>query len=214
MSDWTYEIPDAETYLHTLRRYLEENSRKDIAGWLAGASCEIHPSSSYGIRLFSYQTSVYFSVPAQLVGKFTEAVKKVLVQACDAVMPSIAGYDITYVAIAPILEPPPHDSSSLKISRETRRNILDYLLLREMPYYGRQDLISFLNRVWNLSEMPSTDPRFSTAEGDIRQHMVNFRDWDDDYLFVSYLRLFECVGRVFLSFLELDFRQTRRAGRE
>jgi hypothetical protein len=90
----------------------------------------------------------------------------------------------------------------MKISELTRRNIIDYLLVRDTPYYGRSDLISFLKRTWNLSSMPSTDIRFENAEGDIWQHMVNNYDWDDENLLTSYLDLLNCDDAIFLKFLE------------
>lgn len=88
------------------------------------------------------------------------------------------------------------------ISEVTRRDIIDYLLVRDYPYYGRLDLITFLKRTWDLSSMPSTDRRFREAEGDIWQHMVNNNDWDHEYLLTTYLELLECSPQIFTGFLE------------
>lgn len=88
------------------------------------------------------------------------------------------------------------------ISPVTRRDILDYLLLRSTPFHGRMDIVSFLRRVFDLSSMPSTDSRFRNAEGDIWQHMVNNDDWDNEYLMYTYLDLNRCDDQLFLSFLE------------
>lgn len=90
----------------------------------------------------------------------------------------------------------------MNITELTRRNIMDYLLIRGYPFYGKLDLISFLKRVWDLSSMPSTDHRFENAEGDIWQHMVNNRDWDFEHLFFEYLDLLNCNDEIFLKFLE------------
>lgn len=90
----------------------------------------------------------------------------------------------------------------MDISEVTRRNIIDYMLLREYPFHGRLDLISFLKRIWDLSSMPSTDPRFKHAEGDIWQHMVRNYDWEYDYLLFTYLDLLRCNNETFLKFLE------------
>lgn len=90
----------------------------------------------------------------------------------------------------------------MDISEVTRRNIIDYLLLRKYPFHGRLDLISFLKRIWNLSSMPSTDGRFKDAEGDIWQHMINNYDWEDNYLLYEYLDLLGCNDVTFLKFLE------------
>jgi hypothetical protein len=47
------------------------------------------------------------------------------------------------------------------------------------PYYGRLSELEFLKRLYPLEQMPSSDPRFMNAEGDIWQHTVN----NDDYPF-------------------------------
>lgn len=90
----------------------------------------------------------------------------------------------------------------MNITEVTRRNIIDYLLLREYPFHGRLDLINFLKRIWDLSSMRSTDHRFKDAEGDIWQHMINNYDWEYDYLLFTYLDLLKCNDDAFLKFLE------------
>lgn len=90
----------------------------------------------------------------------------------------------------------------MNISEVTRRNIIDCLLIREHPFHGRLDLISFLKRIWDLSSMPSTDDRFENAEGDIWQHIVRNDDWDYTYLLYTYLDLLKCNDETFTKFLE------------
>lgn len=41
----------------------------------------------------------------------------------------------------------------------------------------------FLARLYDLDELPSTDPRYTTAFQDIVQHRVMNEDWDDDWIF-------------------------------
>ena len=53
----------------------------------------------------------------------------------------------------------------------------------KMRYCGRLDEISFLQRLYPLDNMPSTDRRFRTALGDIRQHTLNNDDWDYCWVF-------------------------------
>lgn len=43
----------------------------------------------------------------------------------------------------------------------------------------------FLSRLYNLELLPSNDPRFRSARGDIWQHRVNWRDWEDDWVFTD-----------------------------
>lgn len=89
------------------------------------------------------------------------------------------------------------------ISEVTRRGIVDALLLREKSFNGNMKRLDFLKRIWNLASMPSTDPRFDSAEADIWQHMVNNDDWDNGYLLYDYLKLGSCKDGVFLRFIEM-----------
>jgi hypothetical protein len=42
---------------------------------------------------------------------------------------------------------------------------------------------TFLERLWDLSALPTYDSRFRDAAGDIWQHRVRNYDWDDDWIF-------------------------------
>ena len=88
------------------------------------------------------------------------------------------------------------------ITQVTRRDIIDYLIEKTPPYNGRLDLVAFLSRTFDLYQMPSTDRRFESADGDIYQHMVRNHDWDDYYLLAIYLNLMGCDDDVLLTFLE------------
>jgi hypothetical protein len=90
----------------------------------------------------------------------------------------------------------------VNITEATRRNIIDYLILQEPPFYGNLGLVDFLKRIWDLSSMPSRDIRFKSAEGDIWQHAVNNNDWTLNHLLCSYLNLLKCDDETFLKFVE------------
>jgi len=90
----------------------------------------------------------------------------------------------------------------VEISELTRRDIVDHLLLQERQFHGKVGLISFLKRIWDLAAMPSSDPRHSTAEGDINRHMILNEDWSDDYLLLEYLDLPGTSHEIFTRFLE------------
>lgn len=68
----------------------------------------------------------------------------------------------------------------------TRRDIFDYLSMEGIAWHGRLEEVAFLERIWDLSSLPSTDGRFRNAAGDIVQHRVNNRwDWEDDWVFTD-----------------------------
>lgn len=69
------------------------------------------------------------------------------------------------------------------VSRRARRNIIDGLKVDNIPWMGTLEDVEFLQRLWDLEALPSTDPRFKDAAGDIWQHRWNNHDWEDDWIF-------------------------------
>jgi len=56
--------------------------------------------------------------------------------------------------------------------------------------------------LYDLSRTPSTDPRFSNATEDIKQHREHWRDWDDDWVFYDVrFDLLHAPDNEFLAFL-------------
>lgn len=71
----------------------------------------------------------------------------------------------------------------MKISELTRRNIFDAIQIDNIAWWGRLDDVQFLSRIYDLESLPSTDNRFSNAQGDIWQHRFNNDDWEDNWIF-------------------------------
>jgi hypothetical protein len=88
------------------------------------------------------------------------------------------------------------------ISRQTRRNIIDWLSVESVAWNGRLSEEAFLDRIVDLDALPSTDPRFHSARSDIRQHRVHNYDWTDDWIY-SYepVSLISTSDGVFGTFL-------------
>ena len=70
-----------------------------------------------------------------------------------------------------------------EISEVTRRAIFDGLIEATIDWAGRLNEDDFLAGLYNLTSMPSTDNRMSNAAEDIRQHRINWRDWEDFWIF-------------------------------
>jgi hypothetical protein len=73
----------------------------------------------------------------------------------------------------------------MDITEVTRRNIFDELSVAKVDWSGRLCEDDFLSRMYDLSELPSFDYRFSTAATDIWQHRVRNRDWEHDWVFTD-----------------------------
>jgi AbiJ N-terminal domain 3 len=89
-----------------------------------------------------------------------------------------------------------------EITEITRRAIIDYFIASGISWSGRLEEADFLSRLYDLSSMPSTDRRLSTAAGDIAQHRTNWRDWEYDWVFYdARFRLLHGSNEVFVRFL-------------
>lgn len=69
------------------------------------------------------------------------------------------------------------------ITEVTRRTLFDSIALSSEPWAGRLEEQAFLERLYDLRSLPSTDTRYRDASGDIHQHRVNNYDWEDDWVF-------------------------------
>ena len=89
-----------------------------------------------------------------------------------------------------------------QITEVTRRNISDSFVLNKVNWSGRFEEQQFLARLYDLSPMPSTDRRYSTANEDIWKHRVMNSDWSDDWVFYdSRFNLINAPDEEFIRFL-------------
>ena len=77
--------------------------------------------------------------------------------------------------------------SANKITTITRRNIADELTSNKLSYHGRLNESDFLNRLYDLSKMPSTDYRseYNNAYKDIQHNVDRNSDWESDRVFTD-----------------------------
>ena len=70
-----------------------------------------------------------------------------------------------------------------EITEFTRRAIVDLFLVSKFSWSGDLQESVFLNRLYDLAKLPTTDSRMADAAGDIFQHRDSFVDWEDDWVF-------------------------------
>lgn len=70
-----------------------------------------------------------------------------------------------------------------ELSKGVRGDIFDGLRMDGVVYSGQLDDVEFLQRIFDLQKLPSNDPRFDDAAGDVWQHTINNDDWDRDWIF-------------------------------
>ncbi|GAA0393734.1 hypothetical protein Acor_74630 [Acrocarpospora corrugata] len=89
-----------------------------------------------------------------------------------------------------------------KITRVTRRDVFDYLRGLDDGWWGRLDETDFLDGLYDLDALPSSDSRYATARRDIIQHRVNNLDWDDDWILEDpRFQLLDGPDEILLAFL-------------
>lgn len=117
--DYTYEFPDSEAFIYTLRRLLEAKQEIQLSDLLQGAECTF---SSFGqfsrIRWNTYDATLRITVLLDKFEVFSDEVKKKLLSYADTIFPPDAGYELTNIEISPRLSAPP-DSSILGSSSVT-----------------------------------------------------------------------------------------------
>lgn len=74
--------------------------------------------------------------------------------------------------------------------------------------------VQFLDRIWNLRLMSSSDPRYKTAAEDAHKHLIANDDWDDDYVFLDRFKLLDCSEEEFLKFLDVVISPDVRADKD
>jgi hypothetical protein len=106
--------------------------------------------------------------------------------------------------IVPQVKPSPDWRQDKRdVSRATRQNIIDGLKIDNIVWSGCLQEVEFLERLYDLRSLPSSDRRFPDAAGDIWQHRVNNpEDWDDDWIYVDKrFNLLQAPSDDFLRFL-------------
>lgn len=97
---------------------------------------------------------------------------------------------------------PPAPAQPRAITEVTRREIIDHFTAGRISWSGRLEEQMFLARLYDLQSLPSADPRFKDAAGDIWKHRVLNNDWDDDWVFYDRrFNLLRCADEEFLRFL-------------
>ena len=88
-------------------------------------------------------------------------------------------------------------------TRSAKESVVE-TIIGMVNYSGRytDNFVEFLNRIWPLRSMPSTDIRFKDAYGDFVQHLVNNSDWEERFVFFDRLKILDEDEQYFVKFLE------------
>lgn len=149
--------------------------------------------------------AAHLRVPVDIFVSIEEDVKR-LVEVIDKNISAVIGKDTGFwlnVEMGPkLFAQSDFEIPDGTIGSKTRAAILDELRARETIWFGGVNEVDFLNRIFDLASMPSSDSRFETAEGDIWQHCISNDDWPLDWIFGdSRFSLYELDQETFLKFI-------------
>jgi len=103
----------------------------------------------------------------------------------------------------------------MKISIIVRQAIFDEITLNKISWSGRLEEPDFLNRIFDLSKMPSYDSRYNNAYDDIQKHRIMNYDWEDDWVFTDRrFNLLHCEEEILLKFFSLTINPVSRTDDE
>lgn len=100
--DYTYDIPNDDDFLLTLKEYLRLEEETELLELMKDAECHLQDHGQYSQRRWNaYYTTVGFTVPINVLKKFTDDIKLRLQELCAYLMPEDAGYDIMSIYVSP-----------------------------------------------------------------------------------------------------------------
>jgi HEPN domain-containing protein len=197
---------EPEDVLATTARLLEAEGMRQAAELLRSADARFEQT---GYDNWNGGTNIYLlylRVPPEQYGALGTSRESIEQQIAERLKPIIEQYSEHWfsVRIAPLVRRDPEwRAKAGGITRSTRSNIFDALRLSKVIWSGALGEVEFLERIFDLKSMPSTDGRFSDAAGDIWQHRVNNpEDWSDDWIFADRrFNLLDGPEETFLKFL-------------
>ena len=189
----------------TVAELLRHKNEKDALHILQLADIELVDRTDDDWRHDVEIWTAYLRVPVRDFVRI-ENNKHILEAAIRSNMATVLGSDAEFsvqIEISPMKLPPLGSKiPDGKISDDTRSAVIDEMRARETQWNGALDEVVFLGRMFDLSTMPSNDPRYDSAEGDIWQHRINNDDWPIDWVYDdNRFRLYELAQERFLKFI-------------
>jgi hypothetical protein len=178
---------DPERYLATAAEILAAEGLTDAAEILRKSTVRVDKT---GYDNWNGGTTIWTIFllldPAQyaLISGKRESLQKEIKERLEPILSQFTDHWYS-VTIAPKVDPLPEwRHAAGDVSSATRQNIVDGMKIDRVHWAGRLEDVEFLQRLYDLESMPSSDRRFENAAGDIWQHRANNPgDWPDDWIY-------------------------------
>lgn len=197
---------DLDSILATIVEMLLAHGNTDAAALLRSADPQIEQTGYDNWNGGTTIWTLYLRIQAR---EFTHlgSRKEVLESQIDKLLKPVVDQfssDWVGVKIAPKLEEKQEwRQQGIELPPWVRQEIRDFFRIEKICWSGTLDEVEFLQRLYDLENLPSTDSRFKTASSDIWKHRVNNPDdWPDDWIFSDHrFGLVDGPPEVFLRFL-------------
>lgn len=197
---------DLDSVLATTVEMLVADGSIEAAALLRAAEPQIEQTGYDNWNGGTTIWTLYLRIPARefaQLGSRREGLESQIDNRLKPILEQISS-DWVGVTITPKLEEKKDwRQQGVELPRETRQEIVDFLRIEQICWSGDLDEVEFLQRLFDLETLPSTDSRFKTASGDIWQHRENNPDdWPNDWIFTDRrFRLMDGPTEGFLRFL-------------
>lgn len=203
MQEWGTEL---DKYLAIATQILIAEGMHQTASLIKGAVARLEETGfdnwNGGTTIWTVYLQIDPAEFARLSATHT-AVKEQIEARLKAVLGQFSN-DLYNVSIVPMVKEVNsnwrHDPGG--VSNGVRRNILDGLRIDNVSWSGKLGDVEFLQRVYDLTKLPSYDSRYKDAAGDVWQHRVNNYDWEEDWVYSdNRFALIDGPAETFLRFL-------------
>lgn len=186
LGGWFMSGPDDEAHLAAVEAMLSAEGVVEAAELLREADAEVvetgYDNWNGGTRLYT----IFLSIDPATFGRLGSK-RATLEEQITARVKSVFERDdnnwFSATLRPQISARPDWREAPASVSRRVRRNIIDGLKVDNIGWMGSLEDVEFLQRLWDLEALPSTDSRFKDAAADIWQHRWNNHDWEDDWVF-------------------------------
>jgi hypothetical protein len=196
-----------EEVIETLYRMLIAGGRHEAASLLRKCRARFEETGNDSWNGGTRSITLYVQVAPEtyvLLDDRRETVESEINEALSAAVKQMSS-DWFSVKIVPLMvgmrgRP---DLQGNPLSKRAKRAIVARLKSDRIVWHGWLTPPEFLEPLFDLDMLPSTDGRFTEARGDIWQHTVNNDDWSLDWIFSDdRFNLVTGEDSIFLAFLE------------
>lgn len=122
MADYTYELPEEDDFLRTLKEYIDHKNHPEIVEILKQCNMQFSTTSTFtGNAWNTYWCSIIFFVPVSNLSKISDVILATIKKYCSDILPPNCGYFIEQINFAPQLTKKSTEEPELEVIFEKQK---------------------------------------------------------------------------------------------